>query len=75
MEEKIVFRAVIEVLGKPQEYIEEALKEYITRLKTDKGYKILCEERAEARKLEKQELWAIFTEVEEIGRASCRERV
>ena len=35
MPDKIVSRVVIEVLGKPKEHVEEAMKSYIERLKKE----------------------------------------
>ncbi len=63
MPDKIVSRVVIEVLGKPKEHVEEAMKSYIEKLKKDKKYKILREEFAEVKKQE-SELWSTFTEME-----------
>lgn len=64
MTEEIVFRAVVEVLGKPEHHVVEALKDYITKLKGDKNYTLLREEFADAQQQEEQELWAVFTELE-----------
>ena len=44
MEKNIHFRAVIEVLGKPKEHVDSALKSYIQKLKEDAHYIILKEE-------------------------------
>lgn len=63
MAEKILCRAVIEVLGKPKEHVEKALKEYISNLKKDKRYLILREDFAELKKQE-SELWSTFDELE-----------
>ena len=63
MSEKVVFRAVIEVLGKPKEHVEGAMKEYIGNLKKDERFKILREEFAELKKQE-SDLWATFSELE-----------
>lgn len=62
--EEIVFRAVVEVLGKPEYHVVEALKGYVTKLKEDKNYTLLWEEFASAQQQEGQELWAVFAEVE-----------
>src|SRR3989338_7804882 len=64
MEKKIVFRAVVELFGKPQEYIEETMKQYVEKHKQDKHYKVLKVEFAEIKKQEKEELWATFAELE-----------
>jgi len=64
MKKEIVFRAVIEVLGKPKEHVEASLKGYINELKNDEKFKVLKEDFAEIKKQEDQELWADFAEVE-----------
>ena len=64
MEHKIVFRAVIEVAGRPQEYVQDALKEYLENLQKDKKFTILHQEIAAIEKQDQQELWATFAEVE-----------
>ena len=64
MEPKIVFRAVIEVAGRPQEYVQSALKEYLENLQKDKKFTILHQELAAIEKQDEQELWATFAEVE-----------
>jgi len=62
---KIVFRAVIEVAGKPKEHVEESLKTYVENLKKDDRYKVIKEVFADVRKHEEEiELWACFAEVE-----------
>jgi len=60
----IVFRAVLELLGKPQEHIEASMKEYIQKLKQDKRFKVQHEEYADVKKQEEQDLWATFAELE-----------
>ncbi len=64
MDENIIFRAVIEVIGKPQEHIEKAIKEYIDNLKKTENYKVVSVELSKAKKREKEELWTIFAEME-----------
>ncbi len=66
MEHSIHFRAIIEVLGRPKEHVQESLQQYITNLKEDKRYKVLHEDFAEIKKQDgkDQELWAGFAEVE-----------
>ncbi len=60
----IHIRAVIEVLGKPQEHVEESMKRYLASLRESKQYKVLHEEFAEAKKQPEGEYWATFAEVE-----------
>ena len=61
---KINFRAILEVLGKPQEYVEEALKGYLKKLREDGRYKVLNQEMAETKQQEGQEMWSTFAEIE-----------
>lgn len=60
----ILFRAVLELLGKPQEHIEASMKEYIQKLKQDKRFKVQHEQLADVKKQEDQDLWATFAELE-----------
>ena len=59
-----MFRAIIEVLGRPKEHVEKTIKDYLERLKQDKNYQIVSEEVAEVKKQEKEEMWVIFAELE-----------
>ncbi len=60
----ILFRAVLELLGKPQEHIEASMKEYLQHLKQDKRFKVQHEQLADVKKQEDQDLWATFAELE-----------
>ncbi len=61
----LTFRALIEVIGKPKEHVEQAMKQYIDNLKSDERFKVLHEEFAEIKKHDQQDdLWATFTELE-----------
>ena len=64
MDTQISFRAVIEVLGKPKEYVEKALVEYIEKLKQDKNYTLILVEIEKTQQQEKEELWSNFAELE-----------
>jgi len=64
MSKNILFRAVIEVLGKPKKHIENSLKNYITNLKKEEQYEVVNEEYADIKKQEEQDLWAAFAEIE-----------
>ena len=55
-------RAIIEVLGKPQEYVEKAIKEYIEHIKEDSELVVLNEEYSEAK--EQGKLWSKFVELD-----------
>lgn len=64
MEQVILFRAILEVLGKPKEHVESSLKSFLQKLKGDSSYKIVHEEAAEIKKQENNEFWATFVELE-----------
>ncbi|MBI2146065.1 hypothetical protein HYU22_01860 [Candidatus Woesearchaeota archaeon] len=64
MEHDILFRAVIEVLGKPKEHVESSIKEYVAQLKQNPKYKVIREDAAEVQQQGESELWTIFTELE-----------
>ena len=64
MAEKIVFRAIIEVLGKPKEYVEKSLNEFLDNLKKDKKYTLINNDISEPKQHDGSELWAVFSEVE-----------
>ena len=55
-------RTIIEVLGKPKEHVENAIKEYIEHIKEDSELVVLNEDYSEAE--EKGKLWSKFVEME-----------
>ena len=55
-------RAIIEVLGKPQEYVERAIKEYVDHIKKDSELVILNEDYSETK--EQGKLWSQFVELD-----------
>lgn len=55
-------RTIIEVLGKPKEYVENSLKEYIGHIKEDSELVVLSEEYSEAK--EQGKLWSNFVELD-----------
>jgi len=55
-------RTIIEVLGKPKEHIEAALKEYIEHIKQDSEIVILNEDYSEVK--EQGNLWSKFVELD-----------
>lgn len=64
MSKKILFRTVIEVLGKPMEHVDSTIKGYVQKLKENKRYQLVKEELAELKKHEESELWMAFAELE-----------
>lgn len=55
-------RTIIEVLGKPKEYVEDAIKRYISHIKEDSELVILNEDYSEIK--EQGKLWSKFVELE-----------
>jgi hypothetical protein len=55
-------KTIIEVLGKPKEHVEKAIKEYIEHIKKDSNLVVLNEFFSEAKEQEK--LWSKFVELE-----------
>lgn len=55
-------RAIIEVLGKPKEHVENSIKEYVEHIKKDSELVILNEEYSEVSEQEK--LWSKFVELD-----------
>jgi hypothetical protein len=64
MSKKILFRTVIEVLGKPMEHVDATIKGYVQKLKENKRYQLVKEELAELKQHEESELWMAFAELE-----------
>ena len=55
-------RTIIEVLGKPKEHVEDALKQYIEHIKEDSELVVLNEDYSEAK--EQGNLWSKFVELD-----------
>ena len=55
-------RTIIEVLGKPKDHVEKALKEYIEHIKEDSDLVILNEDYSDIR--DQGKLWSKFVELE-----------
>jgi len=63
---------LIELIGRPKEHIEKSMKEYIHKIREEKGLHLVSEEIAETKKKETgaedeemmKELWATFAELE-----------
>ena len=55
-------RTIIEVLGKPKEHVDNAIKEYIEHIKEDSELVVLNEEYSESK--EQGNLWSKFVEME-----------
>ena len=55
-------RTIIEVLGKPKEHVENAIKEYIEHIKEDSELVVLGEDYSEIQ--EQGKLWSMFVELD-----------
>ena len=55
-------RTIIEVLGKPKEYVEDALKQYIEHIKEDHELVVLNEDYSDAK--EQGKMWSKFVELD-----------
>lgn len=55
-------RTIIEVLGKPKEHVEEAIKQYIGHIKEDSELVVLNEDYSDAQ--EQGKLWSKFVELD-----------
>jgi hypothetical protein len=64
MEKNVIFKAVIEVVGKPAEHVEASLKKYIEMLKNDKVFEVAECKFADTKKQEDTEMWSNFAELE-----------
>lgn len=66
MEQKIVSKVIIEMMGNPADHVLNKLKEYINNLKEDnkKEAKILKEDYAEPKKVENENFYTTFVEIE-----------
>ncbi|MEM2131469.1 MAG: hypothetical protein QXR96_03015 [Candidatus Woesearchaeota archaeon] len=58
----IYTRIVLEIVGKPKEYVEESLKDYLKKIKEDKNHIVVSEHNEKAEKNE--ELYSAFSELE-----------
>ena len=64
MSKKVLFRAVVEVLGKPKEHVDSTLNGYLKKLKENSRYQVVKEDLAELKQHEDSELWMAFAEIE-----------
>lgn len=64
MEPEIIFRTLIEVIGKPKEHIEEAIRDYVKDIRNNKDYHVVSLEISKSEKQEKSDLWSVFAELE-----------
>lgn len=64
MEKKVLFRAVVEVMGKPKEHVDSTIRGYMSKLKENKHYHVLKEDYAELKQHEESDLWMAFAELE-----------
>ena len=63
MKQKIVARLLVEVIGSPKPFIEETLKEVVTKLKVEPGIQLRKVDTYETEQMENK-LWSTFADVE-----------
>lgn len=61
-EQHIRIKAILEIVGKPKEYIEKKTQEYIEKIREDQNLAILNEKLSDAK--EEKEVWSMFAEME-----------
>jgi hypothetical protein len=65
---QVHFRTIIEVAGRPKEYVEETIKNYVKKIKKEEKTDIVKEEYSDVKKQEdektKEEFWHKFVELE-----------
>ena len=59
---KFLFRALLEIVGKPKAHVEESMKKYVENLKQDKRFTVKKEHYDDIK--EHEDLWATFAELE-----------
>ena len=59
----IISRITVEVLGSPQDHVEKALKQVITKIKEENNMKVLKVEAYEAKQMDNK-LWSTFADIE-----------
>jgi len=59
---KVRFVTILEVLGKPKEHVEKAIKDYVKDIKENPDYLILKEEYSDVK--EQGKMWSVFVELE-----------
>lgn len=57
-------RFIIEILGKPKEYVENVLRDLVAKIEAEKGLVFLNKNVHEAKKMEDKELFTSFAEIE-----------
>jgi hypothetical protein len=58
----IRIKAVLEIIGKPKEYIEQKMKDYVQKIKQDEQLMLIEDKISDAKQQEK--VWSVFGEIE-----------
>ena len=64
MKGKLKVKSIIEIIGTPQKFVEEAMLVVLAKLKQRTGIGILKQQKFEANKLEGKPFWSTFSELE-----------
>src|SRR3989344_60198 len=62
-------RVIVEVVGKPKEHVEDTIKNYVEKLKTNPDFEIITHNISEANEIKDEKnpgLWGTFAEIEMI---------
>ncbi|MBS3122466.1 hypothetical protein J4434_06305 [Candidatus Woesearchaeota archaeon] len=62
--QKIIIRAIVHMIGKPKEHLEQIIRDYVQELKKEDGVKVLKEDYADAEEKEEKHMFSIFVELE-----------
>ncbi len=62
-EGSIHFTTILEMMGKPKEHIENTLREYVEKIKSDENFEILRDDFEEAKEVE-DGMFSVFVELE-----------
>ena len=63
-------RTIIEVLGKPKEHVEDAIKQYVDHIREDHGLVVLSEDYSDMQ--EQGKLWSKFVEIELVIKGTAK---
>ena len=62
--EKVKVIMILEVLGRPADYVKESVSALIDAVKKEKGIKVLKQKIADSKKVENKDLFSSFAEIE-----------
>lgn len=63
-EKKIKAIIIVEIMGRPPEYAQDALKNHVGQIRNKKGVSVISESVSEPKKIENSDLYTCFAEIE-----------